>query len=91
MPRIVSLTPRFCARHKQLQLERDAEGALTRCIRALGKDELPTAQDAEAMSPPVAIYWFPRVPRCNLWIRFVFDDHRVSLLGITTTPPIPID
>jgi len=43
------------------------------------------------MMPPVALYWFRRVSEFNLWIWFAFDDERVTLVSVSSTPPIPID
>ncbi len=86
MPRIVSLTQRFCARYKQLKLERDAASALGRCICALEKDDLPTAQMSKPYRHPLRSIGFRRVPNHNLWVRFTFDDVRVNILWAFADP-----
>lgn len=91
MPRIASLSPRFCARRRDLEITGETGKAVAKCIGALTRDPLPTAQDAEALMPPVSRYWFRRVQDYNLWIWFSFDDARVYIVSLTARPPVPID
>jgi hypothetical protein len=46
--------------------------------------------DAEALMPPVARYYFRRVPGFNLWIFYAFDDTELVLVSLTRNPPIPL-
>jgi len=41
--------------------------------------------------PPVARYWFRRVPGQNLWIYFAFDEAALYLVTLSGRPPIPLD
>jgi hypothetical protein len=31
------------------------------------------------------------VPGCNLWVLFTFDETKVTVLGLVSTPPVPVD
>jgi hypothetical protein len=52
--------------------------------------ELP-GSDREGLMPPVARYWFRRVPGHNLWLWYAFDDAELILVSLTSTPPVPLD
>jgi len=43
------------------------------------------------MAPPVARWWFRRVPGSNLWVLFTFDAVSVTLQSLTNNPLIPLD
>jgi hypothetical protein len=43
------------------------------------------------MMPPVAVYWFRRVPDFNLWIWYAFDPDELTVVSLTDRPPIPIE
>jgi hypothetical protein len=65
--------------------------ALNKTIRAMLSAKLPGPQDAEGLMPPVARYWFRRVPAFNLWLWFAFDDGELILVSLTDDPPVPVD
>lgn len=65
--------------------------ALTKMIRAMLIAGLPEPQDREALMPPVARYWYRRVPGFNLWLWFAFDTRDLILVSLTNAPPIPLD
>ncbi len=90
MQRIARLTPRFYARRRSLGVAGDSAIAVARTIGALTREPLPSPQDLEGMMPPVARYWFRRVPSFNLWVWFAFDDASVTVVSLTATPPVPI-
>jgi hypothetical protein len=52
---------------------------------------LPGPLDAEMLIPPVLRAWWRRVPGCNLWVMFTFDESAVRILGLLKTPPVPVD
>jgi hypothetical protein len=60
-------------------------------VRGMESSELPGAQDAETFMPPVAQYWFRRVPGQNLWLYFAFDETELLLVSLSAKPPIPLD
>jgi hypothetical protein len=43
------------------------------------------------MMPPTAVYWVRRVLGANLWLWFAFDDDRLYLVHLGSSPPIPMD
>jgi hypothetical protein len=53
-------------------------------------ETLPGPNDAETMMPPVAIYWFRRIPGHNLWLYFSFSDTSVTAVSLTQRPPVPL-
>jgi len=65
--------------------------ALAVLLRNMLSAELPGPQDAEALMPPVARYWFRRVPGQNLWLYFAFDDAELFAVSLTARPPVPVD
>jgi len=40
--------------------------------------------------PPVARYWFRRVPGHNLWLFFAFDQVELIAVSLTGRPPVPL-
>ena len=64
---------------------------LAATIARLQSGELPGPLDAETLVPPVARWWFRRVPGANLWVLFTFDASSVTLRSVTDHPPIPVD
>jgi len=90
MQRIPHLGTRFRARLAALAGSGEAGRAVVRVIGALCREPLPGPQDAETIMPPVARYWFRRVPGHNLWIYFAFDDATLYLVTLTSRPPIPL-
>lgn len=64
---------------------------LAATIARLQSGELPGPLDAETLVPPVARWWFRRVPGTNLWVLFTFDASSVTLRSVTDHPPIPDD
>jgi hypothetical protein len=91
MPRIARLSPRFQARYRSLGVSGGAAIAVARTIGALTREALPGPQDRETMMPPVARYWFRRVPDHNLWIYFTFGETEIVAVSLSTRPPVPIE
>jgi hypothetical protein len=73
--RILRLTERFNRDVRRLGATSGtpAGRAVSDLLRALLAAELPAAQDRETLMPPVARYWFRRVPGHNLWLYFAFS------------------
>jgi hypothetical protein len=90
MPRIARLSPRFYARYRSLGVSGAAALAVARTIAALTREPLPGPQDRETMMPPVARYWFRRVPDHNLWIYFAFSETELIAVTLSGRPPVPI-
>jgi hypothetical protein len=67
-----------------------AGAALGRLLATLLREELPGPQDAEALMPPVARYWFRRVPGQNLWLYFAFSEADLYAVSLTQRPPVPL-
>ena len=66
--------------------------AVGRTVSALtSADELPGPADFEAREKPVGRAWVRRVAGRNLWLWYRFNDEEVSLLTLTTEPPVPLD
>jgi hypothetical protein len=65
--------------------------ALASVIARLLSAELPGPQDAETLVPPVRRCWFRRIPGCNLWLLFTYDDDRLVLRALTNSPPVPVE
>jgi hypothetical protein len=91
MPRIARLSPRFHARHWSLEVSGATAVAVARTIAALTREPLPGPQDRETMMPPVARYWFRRVPDHNLWIYFAFSETELVAVTLSARPPIPLE
>jgi hypothetical protein len=92
VPRTITLNPRFLSRRIALGV---TSGPVATAIRAtivaLAREPLPGAQDAETLMPPVARYWFRRVPGQNLWLYFAFDDVELFVVNISARPPVPLN
>ena len=93
MARVPRLSPRFLARRRSLGVVKGAAAsvAVGATIAALVREELPGPEDREGLMPPVARYWFRRVPGHNLWLWFSFDDDELEIVSLTAVPPIPLD
>lgn len=66
--------------------------AIARTVNSLTSvDELPGAADFEAVAKPVGRAWIRRVGGRNIWLWYRFTNDEVSLLTITTEPPVPDD
>jgi hypothetical protein len=46
--------------------------------------------DVHAMMPPTAFAWVRRVRGENLWVWYRFGDTRVSVVALTTHPPLTL-
>jgi Txe/YoeB family toxin of Txe-Axe toxin-antitoxin module len=91
VPRTLTLTPRFLARRTALGVTSGpAAIAIRATLGALTRDPLPGAQDAETLMPPVARYWFRRVPGQNLWVYFAFSETELIVVTLSPRPPVPI-
>ncbi len=91
--RTIVLTRRFLRALDALQASggtpKGASVAAT--LRALTRAEaLPEAADTEAMIPPVARAWVRRVGGENLWVWYRSAESTVTLLALTSSPPVPI-
>lgn len=64
--------------------------ALGTTIRSLAVGPLPGPADIEVGVPPVRTAWSRRVAGMNLWIYYSWDDARVFVLTVVTSPPVPI-
>jgi hypothetical protein len=65
--------------------------ALAATFGRLQSGVLPGPLDREMLIPPVRRAWWRRVPGCNLWVLFSFDETKVTVLGLVSTPPVPVD
>ena len=91
MLRLPRLTERFLKRRKALGVTSGPTAlAVARTIVALGRGPLPGLEDAETLMPPVARYWFRRVPGHNLWVFFAFGETELVIVTITARPPVPL-
>jgi hypothetical protein len=90
--RILRLTERFnrAVRHHGVTSGTPAGRALSDTLRAMQAAQLPGPQDAETMMPPVARYWFRRIPGHNLWLFFSFSETELTAVSLTRVPPIPL-
>jgi hypothetical protein len=89
--RILRLTERFDRSVRRLAVQHTPGGkALFSLISAMLSAELPGLQDAETLFPPVARYWFRRVPGHNLWLFFAFSEAELIIVGLSRTPPVPL-
>lgn len=91
--RTLVLTRRFLRALDALQAtggtQRGASVAAT--LRALtSAAALPSAGDVEAMIPPVVRAWVRRVNGENLWVWYQATDATVTLVALTSSPPVPI-
>jgi hypothetical protein len=79
-------------------LDRVKKGQPTRAL-AIGttiqklteEPELPSPLDTYASIPPVSSAYARRVAGRNLWIWYRATDEVLSLVAITTDPPVPIE
>ena len=91
MLRLPILSTRFQERRKALGLTSGpAKFALAATVASIARGPLPGPQDAETLMPPVARYWFRRVPGHNLWVYFAFDEGELIIVTITARPPVPL-
>ena len=89
--RILRLSERFNRAVRRLGVAGSPAGkALASLLADLQREPLPGLQDAEAMMPPVAIYWFRRVPGHNLWLYFSWSDDELFAVSLSPHPPIPL-
>jgi hypothetical protein len=89
--RILRLTERFNRAARRLGVSGTLAGVeVAKVLASIRRESLPSPQDAETMMPPVAIYWFRRVPGHNLWLYFSFSDDEVTAVTLTQKPPIPL-
>jgi hypothetical protein len=65
--------------------------ALRATLRSLESDALPGPLDYRVAIPPTRLAWVRRVPGCNLWVFYTFDDAEVRPVALTATPPAPVD
>lgn len=66
--------------------------AVARTARALAAaSELPGPGDYESTTHPVGRAWVRRVAGRNLWLWYRFNDDEVTLVTVTTDPPVPLD
>jgi hypothetical protein len=65
---------------------------VARTARALAAaEELPGPADYEAKAHPVGRAWVRRVGGRNLWLWYRFSDVEVTLVTVTTDPPVPVE
>lgn len=93
MARVAKPTPRFLKRLQALGIP--SGSALSRAIAheigaLAGADALPGPLDFETTIPPTHSAWVRRLTGENIWLLYAWDDEHVSLLTVTTTPPVPI-
>ena len=89
--RILRLTERFDRSVRRLAVQGTAGGrALFSLLSAMQRAELPGPQDAETLFPPVARYWFRRVPGHNLWLFFAFSETELIVVSLSRTPPVSL-
>lgn len=60
-------------------------------LESLAVDPLPGPLDYEIAIPPTRWAWVRRVPNCNLWVFYNFDDAEVRVVGVRGTPPVPLE
>ena len=70
--------------------ERSGQVCACRDVASIAWGPLPGPQDAETLMPPVARYWFRRVPGHNLWVYFAFDEGELIIVTVTARPPVPL-
>lgn len=92
MARLLRLSPRF-----QPDLRRAGvtpgtviSKAIMRTVSSLASGDLPTAADYEMMVPPVGRRWVRRVEGLNYWLTYRFDAETVTVVGLLTSPPVPL-
>lgn len=91
MLRLPRLSARFLSRREALGATSGPVAlAVARTIVALARGPLPGVEDAETIMPPVARYWFRRVPGHNLWVYFAFGETELVIVTLSARPPIPI-
>src|SRR5688572_6870770 len=89
-PRITSWYRRQIDRVLTFGSERSL--AVGRTVSALTSAEnLPGPGDFESHRKPIGRAWVRRVAGRNLWLWYRFSDDEVSLLTLTTEPPVPLD
>lgn len=65
---------------------------MARTVGALtSAEKLPGPSDFEAAQRPVGRAWVRRVGARNIWLWYCFKDAEVTLLTVTTEPPVPLD
>jgi hypothetical protein len=65
--------------------------AVARTVHTLTETEhLPGPSDFAAIAKPVGRAWVRRVGGLNIWLWYRFDDAEVTLLTVTTEPPLPL-
>ena len=90
--RLLKISSRFQrAQRRLVRPGTSSAQGLAATIARLQLAELPGPLDSETMAPPVARWWFRRVPGSNLWVLFTFDAVSVTLQALTNNPPIPLD
>ena len=90
--RVLKVSSRFQrAQRRLVRPGTPSARGLAATIARLQSGELPGPLDAETLAPPVARWWFRRVPGANLWVLFTFDASSVTLHSVTQHPPIPLD
>jgi hypothetical protein len=67
-----------------------ARRGLRATVNALSVEALPGPLDYEVAIPPTRRAWVRRVPNCNLWVFYTFDDVDVRVVALTATPPVPL-
>lgn len=89
--RILRLTPRFNLSVRRLGVRGTPAGAaLSALLKTMEGAALPGPQDAETLMPPVARFWFRRVPGHNLWLLFAFSETELIVVTLTARPPVPL-
>jgi hypothetical protein len=92
MARRLNLTPRFRAGMQRLGVEAGTPlgRSLTSTLRAMLARELPGPLDYEVAMPPTRFAWVRRVPDCNLWVFFNFNEEEVRVVALVDSPPVPL-
>lgn len=62
--------------------------ALSGTLRSVLARDLPGPLDYPVAIPPTRTAWLRRVPDCNLWVFYNFDDAEVRVVALTGSPPV---
>ena len=92
MRRALRLTRRFFRSRRHLIVPGTLPAAaLAGTLARLMAGPLPKPHDFEALAPIVGVAWVRRVPNLDLWVFFRFDDLEVTVLAVTSRPPVRVE
>jgi hypothetical protein len=90
--RALRLTELFFWTRQRLVAPRKLPAAvLAATLGRLMTGPLPGPQDFEALAPVFGVAWVRRVAGLDLWVFFRFDEIEVTVLSVTSRPPVRVE